>query len=63
MLRKALLELPRVVAGWAVTTWLELVFKEAEPGENGYCPIWKGGENIFTRTSPNLPSPQIVEPR
>ena len=35
----------------------------AEPGENGYWLIWKGGDDSFTRTSPNLPRPQIVEPR
>ena len=39
------------------------VFRLGLPGENGYWPSWNGGEYIFTRTSPNLPRPQIVEPR
>ncbi len=35
----------------------------AEFGENGYWLTWKGGDCSFTRTSPKLPRPQIVEPR
>ena len=38
-------------------------FEAAEPGENGYCLTWNGGEVILTRTSPKLPRPQIVYPR
>ena len=62
MVRATLADLLRL-AGGAVTTWLELVFNMAEPGENGYWLIRKGGEDSFTRTSPKLPSPRIVEPR
>ena len=49
-----------------VTAWLEpdtAAFEAEDPGENGYWPIRNGGEDIFTRTSPKLPSPQSVDPR